>query len=203
MRRSSRFLGAASLVATAVLAAACTDDGTAPAPQQESGPWFLEATAAAPADAVVQRSIDAPPAKGTAKILGIADVSGTSVVLAVRNGTCQVAVLPDGLTDPTATAPDSVGAPRPTASSFADTHVDFPGNVLAGTYTQASAQLSPFKFTALGCGEKAMAVRLEGAGKSAEARKKAGDSLRLWKNGADLVLAVGTPEAVHQAPTSG
>ncbi|MBD0693020.1 hypothetical protein BG452_40040 [Streptomyces sp. CBMA123] len=201
MRRSSRFLGAVSLVATAVLAAACTDDGTAP--QQGSGPWFLDATAAAPADAVVQRSIDAPPAKGTAKILGIADVSGTSVVLSVRNGTCQVALLPDGLTEPTSTAPDSVGSPRPSASSFADTHGDFPGNVLAGTYTQASAQLIPFKFMTLGCGEKAMTVKMEGIGSSAQVQKKTGDSLRSWKNGTDVVLAVGTPEAIHQAPTSG
>ncbi|MFE5586915.1 hypothetical protein [Kitasatospora sp. NPDC056531] len=201
MRQSSRLLGTVSLVATAVLAAACTDDGTAP--QQESGSWFLDATAAAPADAVIQHSIDAPPAKGTAKILGIADVSGTSVVLSVRNGTCQVALLPDGLTEPTATAPDSVGSPRPTASSFADTHVDFPGNVLAGTYTQASAQLSPFKFMTLGCGEKAMTVKMEGIGSSAQVHKKTGDSLRSWKNGPDVVLAVGTPEAIRQAPTPG
>ncbi|MFF9646241.1 hypothetical protein [Kitasatospora aureofaciens] len=200
MRRSSRFLGAVSLVATAVLTAACTDDGTPP--QQQSGPWFLDATAAAPVDSVVQRSIDAPPAKGTAKILGIADVSGTSVVLSVRNGTCEVALLTDGLTEPTATAPDSVGSPRPTASS-ADTHVDFPGNILAGTYTQASAQLVPFKFMTVGCGEKAMTVKVEGIGSSTQVEKKTGDSLRSWKNGTDVVLTVGTPEAVRQAPTPG
>ncbi|MFI9323250.1 hypothetical protein ACIGXI_26205 [Kitasatospora aureofaciens] len=189
-----------SLVATAVLTAACTDHGTTP--QQQSGPWLLDATAAAPVDSVVQRSIDAPPAKGTAKILGIADVSGTSVVLAVRNGTCQVALLPDGLTEPTTTAPDSFGSERPTASSSADTHLVFPGNVLAGIYTQASAQLVPFKFMTLGCGEKAMTVKIEGIGSSAQVKKKTGDSLRSWKNGPDVLLAVGTPEAI-QAPTSG
>ncbi|MFH9353815.1 hypothetical protein [Kitasatospora sp. NPDC017646] len=188
-----------TLVATAVLAAACTDDGTTS--QQQSGPWSLDATAAAPVDSVVQRSIDAPPAKGTAKILGIADVSGTGVVLAVRNGTCQVALLPDELTEPTALS--SFGSSRPTASSFADTHVNFPGNVLAGTYTQASAQLSPFQFMTLGCGEKALTVKIEGNGSSVQVQKKTGDSLRSWKNGTDVLLAVGTPEAIRQAPTPG
>ncbi|MFD5466070.1 hypothetical protein ACFWIQ_25025 [Kitasatospora sp. NPDC127059] len=126
-----------------------------------------------------------------------------TVVLAVRNGSCQVALLPDGLAEPTATAPDSVGSSRPAPGSFADTHVDFPGKVLAGTYTVASAQLSPFTFTTLGCGEKAMTVKVEGIGGSAQVHRRSGDSLRSWKDGADVVLAVGTPEAIHRAPAAG
>ncbi|MFJ2191850.1 hypothetical protein ACIOJE_28595 [Kitasatospora sp. NPDC087861] len=121
----------------------------------------LAATSAAPA---VQRSIDALPARGTAKILGIAEVSGIDVVLAIRNGTCQVSLLPDGLAEPTSTAPDSLGSQRPTVGGgFSDAHRDFPGSVLAGTYTQASAEMTPFTFVTVGCSEKAMAVRIEGA----------------------------------------
>ncbi|MQS16668.1 hypothetical protein F7Q99_31895 [Streptomyces kaniharaensis] len=130
MWQSSGILGTVVVVATAVLATACTDNGAAA--QEEQGSWALNGMAAASADPAVQRSIDAPPAKGTAKILGIAEVPGASVVLAVRNGTCQVAFLPDGLSAPTATAPVSVGSQRPTAGSFVGTDLEFPGSVLIG-----------------------------------------------------------------------
>ncbi|MFF3113560.1 hypothetical protein ACFVSN_30745 [Kitasatospora sp. NPDC057904] len=157
----------------------------------------MDATAAAPADPAVQRSIDAPPAKGKAKILGIADVAGTSVILAIRNDTCQVAFLPDGATVPTTAALASIGSQRPAAGSSADIHVEFLGSVLVGKYTQATGQMVPFKFTTIGCGEKSMAVKIEGAGDSASVQKKSGDSLRFWRTGSDVMLAAGALEAIH------
>ncbi|MFB7616494.1 hypothetical protein [Kitasatospora sp. NPDC056181] len=202
MRRSSRFVGAVVLLASAALAAACTSSGKAP--QAEDAPWALDGLAATSAGLPIQGSVDAPPAKGVAKILGVAEVAGTNVVLAVRNGNCQVSLLPDRLTEPTTTAPASVGSQRPAVGSvFSDSHQEFPGNVLAGKYTQASAQISPFKFTAVGCSEKAMVARVEGVGESVEIRNKAGDSLRSWREGQDAVLTVGAPEAVSRPSPSG
>nr|BEK64178.1 hypothetical protein KPHV_14050 [Kitasatospora purpeofusca] len=202
MGRPLRLAGAAVLLTTAALVTACTGDG---ATSSEAGaPWALDGLAAAPAAPAVQASLDAPPAKGTAKILGIADVEGTDVVLSVRNDICEVAFLAAPLTGAAATASVSVGAQRPTGSVYSDSHQGFPGNVLTGKHTQASAQFPPFRFVAVGCSEKAMAVRVEGAGASADVRNKAGDSLRTWRDGQDLVMAVGNPEAIRRepAPTS-
>ncbi|MFJ2862426.1 hypothetical protein [Kitasatospora sp. NPDC087314] len=203
MRRSEGLPGAAGLLAAAALLAACTG-GEAPS-RREDVAWALDGLAATSAAPAVQRSIDALPARGTAKILGIAEVSGIDVVLAIRNGTCQVSLLPDGLAEPTTAAPDSLGSQRPTVGGgFSDAHRDFPGSVLAGAYTQASAEMTPFTFMTVGCSEKAMAVRIEGVKDSAEARKKSGDSLRSWRDGPDTLLAVGAPEAIRRsAPDSG
>ncbi|MCX4758926.1 hypothetical protein [Kitasatospora purpeofusca] len=200
MGRPLRLAGAAVLLAAAALVTACTGDGTTPS--EAGAPWALDGLAAAPVAPSVQASVDAPPAKGTAKILGIAEVEGTDVVLAVRNDICEVAFLAAPLTGAAATAPISVGAQRPTGSVYSDSHQGFPGNVLTGKYTQASAQFPPLRFVAVGCSEKAMAVRVEGAGASGEARKKAGDSLRTWRDGQDLVMTVGNPEAIHRVPAS-
>ncbi|MFE6747755.1 hypothetical protein ACFVGM_18015 [Kitasatospora purpeofusca] len=202
-RRRLPLTGAAVLLVTAALVTACTDDG---ATLSEPGtPWALDGLAAAPAAPSVQAGVDAPPARGTAKILGIAEVAGTDVVLAVRNDICQVAFLTAPPTAEAATAAAIVGAQRPTGSVHSDSHQGFPGNVLTGKYTQASAQSPPLRFVDVGCSEKAMAVRVEGAGASAEALKKAGDSLRIWRDGQDIVVTVGHPEAIRRpdpAPTS-
>lgn len=196
MRRSSRLAGAALLL-IAGLAAACTDGGTAP--QGGDGPWALNGLAPAPIGAPVQNSIDAPPSKGAAKILGVAALSGTDVVLSVRDGTCQVALLPDSLTEPTTTAPTSLGSPRPAGrTGSSDSHQKFPGNVLEGKYTLASSQMQPFTFATVGCSEKAMTVKIEGAGESSQMKNKSGDSLRFWQEGQSVVLAVGLPEAIHR-----
>ncbi|MFB8236855.1 hypothetical protein ACFC58_09910 [Kitasatospora purpeofusca] len=120
------------------------------------------------------------------------------MVLTVRNDTCQVAFLTAPLTEAAATAPTSVGARRPTGSVYSDSHQGFPGNVLTGKYTLASAQFPPFEFVTVGCSEKAMTVRVEGAGTSAEARNKAGDSLKTWRDGQDIVVTVGRPEAIRR-----
>lgn len=203
MRRPFRFGGAAVLLAAAVLATACTGDG-ATSPREDAS-WALEGLAAVPAGQPLQGSVDAPPAKGTAKILGIAEVEGTDVVLAVRNDICEVSFLTARPTGETPTARGSVGSQRPSGSVHSDTHQEFPGNVLAGEYTQASTQIPPFTFVAVGCSEKAMAVRIEGAGASVEAGSRAGDSLRVWRDGQDMVLTVGNPEAIHRpepGPTS-
>ncbi|MFD9591976.1 hypothetical protein ACFWA9_04355 [Kitasatospora sp. NPDC059973] len=191
------------VLATAALATACTSSGTAP--RAENAPWTLDGLAATPVDLPIQGSVDAPPAKGVAKILGIAEIAGTDVVLAVRNGTCQVSLLPDQLTEPASTAPATIGSQRPAAvaGAFSDAHQEFPGSVLAGKYTQASGQISPFKFTTVGCSEKAMVARIEGVDGTVEIRKKAGDSLKSWREGQDAVLAVGASEAIRQpAPAS-
>ncbi|MEK2490902.1 hypothetical protein WN990_15205 [Kitasatospora purpeofusca] len=197
-RRPLRLAGAAVLLVAAALATACTGDGTTPS--AADAPWALDGLAAAPADPAVRASVDAPPTEGTAKILGIAEVEGTDVVLAVRNDTCQVAFLTAPLTEAAAIA--SVGAQRPTGSVYSDTHQGFPGSVLTGKYTQATAQFPPFAFVAVGCSERAMAVRIEGAGTSAEARNKAGDSLRTWRDGQDIVMTVGNPGAIRREPAS-
>ncbi|MFD9067919.1 hypothetical protein ACFVZ3_41140 [Kitasatospora purpeofusca] len=197
-RRPLRLAGAAVLLTAAALATACTGDGATP--PEAGAPWALDGLAAAPAASAVQASLDAPPAKGTAKILGIAEVEGTDVVLAVKNDICQVAFLTASPTGAAATAATSVGAQRPTGSVYSDSHQGFPGNVLTGKHTQASAQFPPFRFVAVGCSEKAMAVRVEGAGASADVRNTAGDSLRIWRDGQDLVMAVGNPEAIRRGP---
>ncbi|RKT18984.1 hypothetical protein BX285_3424 [Streptomyces sp. 1114.5] len=111
MRRSNRLVGTA-LLPTAGLATARTGGGTAP--QGGDGPWALNGLVATSASEPIQRSIDARPSKGAAKVLGIAGISGTDVILSVRDGACQVALLPDSLTEPTTTAPTSLGSPRPT-----------------------------------------------------------------------------------------
>ncbi|MFF1796243.1 hypothetical protein ACFVXQ_18820 [Kitasatospora sp. NPDC058263] len=191
------------VLATAALATACTSGGTTP--QAENEPWTLDGLAAAPVDLPIQGSVDAPPAKGVAKILGVAEIAGTDVVLAVRNDTCQVSLLPDRLTEPTSTTPATVGAQRPavTGGAFSNGHQEFPGSVLLGKYTQASGRISPFKFTTLGCSEKAMVARIEGVGGTVEIGKKAGDSLKFWREGQGAVLAVGDSEAIRQsAPAS-
>ncbi|MFF2078379.1 hypothetical protein ACFVXG_26935 [Kitasatospora sp. NPDC058162] len=195
MRRSSRLAGAALLL-TVGLATACTGGGGT-GPQGGDGPWALNGLAATSASVPVQRTIDLLPAEGTAKILGVAEISGTDVILSVRGGVCQVTLLPDSLTEPTTTAPASVGAPRPAGHVGAsDAHQDFPGTVLDGKYTVGSAQLQPFQFATVGCSEKAMAVRIEGIGESSPA-KKSGDSLLIWRQGQDAVIAVGLHEAIH------
>ncbi|MFE6869645.1 hypothetical protein ACFVFS_24215 [Kitasatospora sp. NPDC057692] len=196
MRRPLRFAGATVLLAVAVLAAACTGDGkTSPGGDAS---WALEGLAAVPAGVPLQGTVDAPPAKGTAKILGIAKVQEADVVLAVRNDTCEVSFLTAPPTETTPTLRGSVGSQRPSGSVQSDVHQGFPGNVLAGKYTQASAQILPFTFVAVGCSEKAMAVRIEGAGASVEDGSRAGDSLRAWRDGQDMVLTVGNPGAIHQ-----
>ncbi|MFI5645474.1 hypothetical protein [Kitasatospora sp. NPDC051705] len=158
---------------------------------------MLDGLAATQAGVPIQRSIDLLPSEGAAKILGVAEISGTDVVLWVRGGVCQVALLPDSLTEPTATAPTAVGAPRPAGhAGSSDAHQEFPGTVLDGKYTAASAQLQPFRFATVGCSEKAMSVKIEGVGNSLPA-KKSGDSLQLWREGQNAVLAVGLPEAIH------
>ncbi|MET8704648.1 hypothetical protein ABZW10_38190 [Kitasatospora sp. NPDC004723] len=196
MRRPFRFAGATVLLAAAVLATACTGDGKTSAGGDTS--WALEGLAAVPAGLPLQGSVDAPPAKGTAKILGIAKVEEVDVVLAVRNDTCEVSFLTVPPTEATPTVRGSVGSQRPFGSVYSDVHQGFPGNVLAGKYTQASAQIPSFTFVAVGCSEKAMAVRIEGAGASVEDGSRAGDSLRAWRDGQDMVLTVGNPGAIHR-----
>ncbi|WP_459651169.1 hypothetical protein [Kitasatospora sp. Ki12] len=157
---------------------------------------MLNGLVATSAGAPIQRSIDAPPSQGTAKILGIAGIADTDVILSVKDGVCQVALLPAALTEPTTTAPASVGSPRPAGHNSSDAHEEFPGTVLDGKYTAASARLEPFQFATVGCSEEAMAVTVEGIGESLPV-KKAGDSLRLWREGQNAVIAVGLPEAVR------
>ncbi|MFJ3787096.1 hypothetical protein [Kitasatospora sp. NPDC090091] len=193
MRRSSRLAGTALLL-TAGLATACTSGGTKPQGRDE--PWALNGLAATSASVPIQRSIDLMPTEGAAKILGVAEISGTDVVLWVRGGACNVALLPDSLTAPTATAPTSVGSPRPTGHGSSDAHQEFPGTILDGKYTTASARMDPFQFATVGCSEKAMTVKIEGIGESAPV-KKAGDSLQLWREGSNAVIAVGLPEAIR------
>ncbi|MFJ9461601.1 hypothetical protein ACIRST_41840 [Kitasatospora sp. NPDC101447] len=144
----------------------------------------------------IQRSIDAPPSKGAAKILGIAGIADTDVILSVKDGACQAALLPASLAEPTTTAPTSVGSPRPAGHAFSDAHKEFPGTILDGKYTVASAQLQPYQFATVGCSEKAMAVKIEGVGESLP-MKKSGDSLQLWREGQNAVIVVGLPEAIH------
>ncbi|MFF7993408.1 hypothetical protein ACFZDG_26880 [Kitasatospora xanthocidica] len=197
MRRSRR-LASTVLLLTAGIATACTSEGTQP--HGGDGPWTLNGLVATAAGATIQRSIDAPPSKGTAKILGIAGVADTDVILSVKDGVCQVTPLPASLTEPTGTAPTSVGAPRPAGHASSDAHQEFPGTILDGKYTAASAQLQPFQFATVGCSEKAMAVQIEGIG-GALPMKKSGDSLQVWREGQNAVIAVGLPEAIHgQAP---
>ncbi|MFJ7913187.1 hypothetical protein [Kitasatospora sp. NPDC096204] len=194
MRRSS-WLAGTILLLTAGLATACTNGDTPP--QGGDGPWALDGLAATSVDGPIQRSIDAPPSKGVAKILGVAGISGTNVILSVRDGACQVALLPAVLTESTTTAPTSLGSPRPAGrTGSSDSRQEFPGTILEGKYTLASARLDPFKFATVGCSEKAMTVRIEGVGE-ASMQKKSGDSLQLWKESQDAVLAVGFPEAIH------
>ncbi|WP_406192367.1 hypothetical protein OH807_00800 [Kitasatospora sp. NBC_01560] len=156
----------------------------------------MDGLVATSVDAPIQRSIDAPPSTGVAKILGTAGIAGTDVILSLRDGTCQVALLPTSLSEPTAAAPASVGSPRPAGHAFSDTHQEFPGKILDGKYTAASTRLDPFQFATVGCSEKAMAVKIEGTGGSVPV-KKSGDSLHLWREGQGTVFIVGLPEAIH------
>ncbi|WP_329926164.1 hypothetical protein [Streptomyces sp. SP17BM10] len=143
-------------------------------------------------DAAVQGGIDAPPAKGRAKVLGVARVSGTDVVLALRNGICEAAFLPAGSVGPTTTAPASFGAQRPVGGDGdSDSHGQYPGTVLAGHYTRATSLMEPFAFADLGCSEDGMALRLEGVGESEPVRKVTGDSLTHWRSGRDVLMTVG------------
>ncbi|MEV6979180.1 hypothetical protein [Kitasatospora sp. NPDC093806] len=120
------------------------------------------------------------------------------MILAVRNDTCQVSFLAARPTDATTTAPTSVGSQRPSAGVSSDSHQGFPGDVLTGKHTQASAQIPLLGFVTVGCSEKAMAVRVEGAAVSAGVRNKAGDSLKSWRDGQDIVVTVGDPEAIRR-----
>ncbi|MGW2255158.1 hypothetical protein ACWCXH_33975 [Kitasatospora sp. NPDC001660] len=195
MRRPVRFAVAVALLAAAT--AACTDDG---APQGKGTPpaWPLDGLAAAPVDSAIQSAVDAPPAKAPTKVLGVARISATDVVLALRNNTCQALFLPDKTTGQVTTAPTSIGAQRPEAgTASSDNHDQFPGTVLAGTYTQASSPMEPFAFVTLGCSEKGMVLKIEGAGESAQVQKKAGDSLRSWTSGRDVLVAVGAADAIQ------
>ncbi|MFI8462132.1 hypothetical protein ACIGG8_42890, partial [Kitasatospora sp. NPDC085464] len=70
-----------------------------------------------------------PPSKGAAKILGIARIADTDVILSVKDGACQAALLPASLAEPTTTAPTSVGSPRPAGHTFSDAHEEFPGTI--------------------------------------------------------------------------
>ncbi|MEU9045232.1 MULTISPECIES: hypothetical protein [unclassified Kitasatospora] len=159
---------------------------------------------ATPVGASIQGSIDAPPFKGVAKILGVAGISGTDVVLSVRDGVCQVALLPGSLAEPTTAAQTVLGSSRPAGDTgSSDAHQQFPGTVLDGKYTVATARMEPFTFATVGCSEKAMAVRMEGVGDSAALQKKAGDSLQLWREAQGAVIAVGLPEAIHRSAADG
>ncbi|MER7850776.1 hypothetical protein ABTZ03_43390 [Kitasatospora sp. NPDC096077] len=71
-----------------------------------------------------------------------------------------------------------------------------------GEYTVASIQANPFAFAELGCSERAMAVRVEGVDDSAQPRKTTGDSLRYWKSGRYVVVAVGAADAI-KTPEAG
>ncbi|SDT83307.1 hypothetical protein SAMN05216371_8127 [Streptomyces sp. TLI_053] len=203
MRRSFRFAGAAVLPVAAVLVTACTGDGVA-SPGAD-GSWALGGLAAVPAGQPLQATVDALPAEGSAKILGIAEVEGADVVLAIRNDICEVLFMAARSAGATPAVRSSFGAQRPSGSDRSDSHQGFPGDVLAGESTQATSQSPPLRFAALGCSERAMAVRIEGAGAAAESGGRAGDSLRAWRDGQDLVLTVGSPEAIHRpvpGPTS-
>ncbi|MEV7598116.1 hypothetical protein AB0O91_12140 [Kitasatospora sp. NPDC089797] len=72
-----------------------------------------------------------------------------------------------------------------------------------GEYTVASMQADPFAFAELGCSERAMAVRVEGVDDSAQLRKTTGDSLRYWKSGRYVVVAVGAADAIKDAEAGG
>ncbi|MFD8749756.1 hypothetical protein ACFV0O_02025 [Kitasatospora sp. NPDC059577] len=71
-------------------------------------------------DVALQGGVDVLPVKGVpAKVLGVARISGTDVVLALRDDTCHAVFLPSGATGPAAAAPapastsTSIGAQRP------------------------------------------------------------------------------------------
>ncbi|MFD8783430.1 hypothetical protein [Kitasatospora sp. NPDC059599] len=205
MWRRARLVTATAVVIAA--AVACTGGG-APRGERTPAPWPLDGLAAAPVDAALQGGVDVLPGRGVpAKVLGVARISGTDVVLALRDDTCHAVFLPSGATGPPAAAAPapasastslSIGAQRPAVGSAAsDEHGLFPGTVLAGSYTQASSPVEPFAFAHIGCSEKGMALMIEGVDESAQVRKEAGDSLGCRRSGRDVLVTVGAADAIR------
>ncbi|MEU8924586.1 hypothetical protein AB0D10_27195 [Kitasatospora sp. NPDC048545] len=201
MWRPARLVTATAVVIAA--AVACTGGG-APRGERTPAPWPLDGLAAAPVDAALQGGVDVLPVKGVpAKVLGVARISGSDVVLALRDDTCHAVFLPTGATGPAAAPASastslSIGAQRPAAGNAAsDEHGLFPGTVLAGSYTQASSPVEPFAFAHIGCSEKGMALMIEGVDESAQVRKEAGDSLGCRRSGRDVLVTVGAADAIR------
>ncbi|MFJ4192390.1 hypothetical protein [Kitasatospora sp. NPDC089509] len=161
-------------------------------------PGAVDGLAAAPVEASVQAGIDTVPGTAQAKVLGVARISETDVVLAVRNNICLSAFLPDARTGPTGTASISFGAQRPAVGAdFSDDHQQLPGSVLTGPYTLAKSPAAPFTTATIGCFEKGIALRIEGVDGSAQVRKIAGDSPGYLKTGRYVLLTVGTSDAIR------
>ncbi|MFF4815505.1 hypothetical protein ACFY2K_13070 [Kitasatospora sp. NPDC001309] len=149
-------------------------------------------------EAAVQTGVDTLPGRNPAKVLGVARISGTDVVLAVRNGICLAAFLPLAPEGPTGTASVSFGAQRPAAGTdFSDDHQQLPGSVLTGPYTLAMSPVAPFTAATIGCSEKGIALKIEGVDGSAQVQKVAGDSLGYRKSGRDVLVTVGTSDAIQ------
>ncbi|MFI6449503.1 hypothetical protein [Kitasatospora sp. NPDC050543] len=198
MHRSKRFVSAAAALA-AVLTAACTATGsTTPTDNYATGPWALDQVTGAPASSLLHASVDAPPAKGQAKILGLVEVAGVNIALTLRGNSCEAYILSTSLAEPMTTGPTGFGAQRPARGTpSSDEHQSYPGTVLSGTYTQASGTTSPyFDYLSLGCSEKSMSVKVEGVPSDAQA-VAIGDSTRVWRQGRDLLVTVGQPEGLR------
>ncbi|MEV7597289.1 hypothetical protein AB0O91_07860 [Kitasatospora sp. NPDC089797] len=195
MRRSVRLTITVAVLAAA--ASACTGDGE-PRKDGTPPPWPLNGLAAAPVEAAVQNGIDIVPGTAPAKVLGVARISDTDVVLAVRDNICLTAFLPVTPAGPTGPAPISFGAQRPAlGTGFSDDHEQFPGSALTGPYTVATSPAAPFATATVGCSEKGIALRIEGVDGATQVRKVAGDSLGFRKSGRDVVVTVGTADAIQ------
>ncbi|MEW1913774.1 hypothetical protein AB0442_36005 [Kitasatospora sp. NPDC085895] len=186
--RSKTSAGAAAVLAAAL--AACTP-ASPPPPDAPKGAWALEQLAPAPVAPEVQAAVDAPPATGHAKIIGLAGLPNARIVLAVRAGRCEALLLPT--TAPAdATAPTGLGAPRPTGEiSLPADRKEFPAKIIDSPYSRASGIATPyFDYLSLGCSENAMGVRVEGI-QTTTAASTVGDSVQTWRDGQYLYVTAG------------
>ncbi|GLW74500.1 hypothetical protein Kpho02_67980 [Kitasatospora phosalacinea] len=192
MRQHPKRWASAAALAAAALAAACTAQpsshkSTQPAP---TGSWALQSVKPAVVDPELQSQIDALPAASGSRILGVADIAGSRLVIAVRGDTCQALTL--SVTGHAGTGPSAISAPRPNVADAAPkAHKEFPGNLLAGPYTQVSGVAEPyFQYVTMGCSENEIAVRLEGFDPNEGVSLK-GDGARSWVEGKYLYVTIG------------
>ncbi|MEV6212024.1 hypothetical protein [Kitasatospora sp. NPDC051914] len=187
--RSKTSVGAAAVLAAAL--AACTP-ASPPPPDGPKGPWALEQLAPAPVTPDVQAAADAPPATGHAKIIGLADLPGARIVLALRAGRCEALLLPPATAPAGGAGAASFGAPRPIGEiSPTVDRKEFPGGIIETPYSRSSGISTPyFDYLSLGCSENAMAVRLEGA-PAKESATTLGDSVQTWRDGRYFYITAG------------
>ncbi|GLW59509.1 hypothetical protein Kpho01_75190 [Kitasatospora phosalacinea] len=192
MRHHSKRWASAAAVVAAALAAACTAQ---PPPHKNAQPyptepWALQLVKPATVDPELQAELDKFPPTSTSRILGVAKIAGSRLVIAVQGNTCQALTL-SSATGSNDFSPSVIGVSRPASTdSTIQGHADFPGNLLAGPYAKSGGIATPyFQYVTIGCSENEIAVQVEGADPTAKI-SLSGDAARSWVEGKYLYVAV-------------